>query len=210
MIDKIKANAEFVIKQLGPLSGFKFGLNAESVAWVDSFIEQQRIRLELDADAINGIINVLGSFLGECIIQCFGGAWDNLIGEWFIKFDKDKAAFPFSKVRKQFANGKEDSISSFFDSIPVLFAIAPIKPIENVNQEELNQLESLIQKAEKANTEMLEGFAHANRKEAFEDSRRYLNEAIQIAKQLNLKEKAEELEKNWNISKCHYKSQMDF
>jgi hypothetical protein len=40
MEEKIKANAELVLKQLGPLSGIDFGYNAQSVAWVDGFMEK--------------------------------------------------------------------------------------------------------------------------------------------------------------------------
>ena len=39
MEDKIRADAEVVIKQLGQLSGIVFGYNAESVAWVNGFID---------------------------------------------------------------------------------------------------------------------------------------------------------------------------
>jgi len=65
MEDKIRANAELVIKQLGPLSGLAFGYNADSVVWVDGFIEQQRSRSDIDNDQVDGLVNVLGSFLGE-------------------------------------------------------------------------------------------------------------------------------------------------
>ena len=64
-VDKIKANAEFVVSQLGPLSGLAFGYNVESVAWVDGFIEKQRSNPDLDQDAIDGLVSTLGSFLGE-------------------------------------------------------------------------------------------------------------------------------------------------
>lgn len=98
MKDKIRANAELVIKELGPLSGLKFGYTVESIAWVDGFIERQRYLLDLNA--IDRLVDILGSFLGECIIQYFGGCWQNLNGEWGIYFRDDNAVFPFSKVKK--------------------------------------------------------------------------------------------------------------
>ncbi len=56
MEDKIRANAELVIKQLGPLSSLEFGYNVESVAWVDGFIEQQRNRSDIDKNTIDGLL----------------------------------------------------------------------------------------------------------------------------------------------------------
>jgi hypothetical protein len=128
MEDKIKANAELVLRQLGPLSGIDFGYNAQSVAWVDGFIENQRIRPDLDNNAIHGLVNTLGSFLGECIIHNFGGNWQKKDGEWCISFDEKNAAYPFNTVRKQFANGQENSIKKFFDLIPVLFKRQIVTP----------------------------------------------------------------------------------
>ena len=78
-IDEIKENAELIIEDLGPLSGLGFGYTSESVAWVDDFIENQRIRKEIDEEAVNGLVNTLGSFLGECIIRCYGGFWQDIM-----------------------------------------------------------------------------------------------------------------------------------
>lgn len=144
MEDKIRANAELVIKQLGPLSNLEFGYNAESVVWVDGFIEQQRSRSDIDKNVIDGLINVLGSFLGECIIRCFGGQWQNVDGEWFIRFDDENAAYPFNKVRKQFTKGPEDSIKSFFELIPVMFKK------QTAASDSMEQLEIFIRQAEEA------------------------------------------------------------
>ena len=42
MEEQIKANAELVIAQMRPLSGFAFGYDAQSVAWLDGYIERER------------------------------------------------------------------------------------------------------------------------------------------------------------------------
>src|ERR1041384_227188 len=99
-IELIKKNTQLVIAQLGPLSEISFGLNKDSVAWVEGFIERQRARPDFNPDAIDGLVNVLGSFLGECLIANAGGAWhwsDNG-QEWSIAFSDKNHAFPFVKV----------------------------------------------------------------------------------------------------------------
>jgi hypothetical protein len=117
----IRANAELVVEQFGGVSGLDhFGYDAPSVQWVEGFIERQRVRADVDPRFVDQMVSVLGSYLGECIIRTYGGQWS--LGEegWRVEFDPKNAAFPFAKVEKQFANGAEDGISSFFTAIPLI------------------------------------------------------------------------------------------
>ena len=114
-LEMTRANAAFAIRELGEASGTAFGYNAASVAWTEGFIERQRCRLEEH----EGIVNVLGSYLGEAIIAAVPGAcWkvgaDGMPG---ILFATGDMAFPFAKVAKQFADGLEagESILSFYN-----------------------------------------------------------------------------------------------
>jgi hypothetical protein len=123
--DQIRANAEFIVRKLQQVSDIEnFGYNSESVAWVDGIIERQRLRTELDEAAIDRLSDNLSCYLGECVIACYGGKWQQQDGGWAVVFDAGNAVFPFNKVRKQFRNGKEqgDSIFGLFDSISVVFA----------------------------------------------------------------------------------------
>jgi hypothetical protein len=124
MKDEIKKNAELVIAQMNKLSGFDFGYDGRSVAWLDGYIERQRAREDITEELIDGLVGVFGSYLGECVIACHGGHWENEAGQWRVNFDDRNAVCPFAKVRKQFQNGPEDSIKSFFEGIPTLFAPA--------------------------------------------------------------------------------------
>lgn len=110
---QIAHNRDFAIKEFGELVDFPFGLNKDSVAWVDGFIERQRA--SGNAKPGGGLHSVLGSFLGEAIIAAAGGRWDeddHGIGVLFPNGDK---CFPFAKVGKQFENGSSDGVSSFYD-----------------------------------------------------------------------------------------------
>jgi hypothetical protein len=116
-LGKIRANADFVVRQLGSMSGIDFGLNQASVAWTEGFLERQRGTLAGgDGD---GIVNVLGSFLGEAIIAAVPGAqWtDDEAGNLGILFASGDMAFPFAKVRKQLDDGLDagESMLSFYN-----------------------------------------------------------------------------------------------
>jgi hypothetical protein len=233
MEDKIKANADLVIEQLGPLSGLKFGYNTESVEWVDGFIENQRIRSDIDKNAVNGLVNTLGSFLGECIIRCYGGYWQNIKGEWCIGFDNKNAVYPFNKVRKQFKNGQGDSIKKFFELIPVLFKDYVQKPAQSdvlefpslsasmpfhgtpeTNQSTptvlKEQLERYIRQAEDAYSRIYDEWSSSGRAAAYNECKESIADAIRLARQLGLEDKARELEKKRQHYKEVFRSQMNF
>ena len=68
LVEHIKKNAQLVIDRLGQLSDVNFGLNRESVAWVECFIERQRARPDFDSTAVNNLVNTIGPFLGAWTI----------------------------------------------------------------------------------------------------------------------------------------------
>lgn len=119
--EKLGANAEMVIAHLSQHAGFTLGFNEASVEWIDGFIERQR---EREGKETGGLVNTLGSFLGECFCREYGGTWhESTNGQLSIKFSEGNEAFPFNKVAKQFANGAEDSILSFYQSAALIFGL---------------------------------------------------------------------------------------
>lgn len=112
----ISANVDLAVEQLGALTDFEFGLDAQSVQWVEGFIERQRTRPDFDLDTAGGLVGVLGSFLGACIVEATDGAWawDAESEQWCVRFPSGELAFPFAKVWKQFEHGYVDSIASFY------------------------------------------------------------------------------------------------
>ena len=118
--DKVKANSEFVINDLGRLAsdlGDQFGYNRDSVEFVEGYIERTKKR-GAKQEQIDSLVQVLGSFLGECIRHTYGGEWREYEGNPGVFFENGTAAFPFNKVGMQFKNGLPDSILGFFDVIP--------------------------------------------------------------------------------------------
>jgi hypothetical protein len=122
MVEDIKANAEMTIQQMRPLSRMNFGYTRESVEWLEGFIESMRQSGELEAeDTRDRLVSVFGSFLGECIVRCYGGVWTEREGVWCIAFEGGNFVFPFAKVSKQMEHGLEDSIGGLFRAVPVVF-----------------------------------------------------------------------------------------
>jgi hypothetical protein len=117
-LDLIKKNTKLVIEKLGPLSGIDFGLNRESVEWIEGFIERQRAREDFDLEESAGLVDVIGSFLGEAIIANGGGEWRGSETHGLgIAFPDGNFCYPFNKVNKAFREGLDggDSILSFYD-----------------------------------------------------------------------------------------------
>ena len=111
LLSAIRGNAEMAISELGSISDVRdFGLNEKSVAWVDGFIERQR------GGDPGTLVSVLGSFLGEAIIARAGGKWMQSEHGPGVRFRNNAMCFPFAKVAKQFADGKEagESVLGFY------------------------------------------------------------------------------------------------
>jgi hypothetical protein len=117
-LEAIKANAALVLKTFEQQN---LAYDEESVAWLDGYIE--RNRLNWDEQNAEKLVNILGSFLGECIRLNHGGEWQTTENGLGVAFSGGNVAFPFNKIRKQIQNGSEDSIASFYNTIPLIFKI---------------------------------------------------------------------------------------
>src|SRR5690348_1306761 len=94
---KIRANAELVVRTLGSVSPLKekFGYDRASLAWVDEYIE--RSRRNSAPGSREKIAQIIGCYLGECVIAQFGGEWRNKENEWGVFFDDSNGIFPLNK-----------------------------------------------------------------------------------------------------------------
>lgn len=126
-LDKIEANARLVMKTAAEDLRVDVRCDRDGVVWLDGFLQRQHAQ-QLEAqhqgqptEDFDGLVNVLGSFLGECMVNAHGGMWretENGLGVAFPP--KDVVAYPFAKVRKHLLEGAGDSVLSMFDVIPVL------------------------------------------------------------------------------------------
>ena len=114
------ALANTLIATVSETLGVQLTFDSDSVKWLEGYIE--RVRPSMDESQIHGLSNMIGAFLGECIISNYGGSWrQSEDGNWGVFFDDRNVVFPFAKAYKQLANGKEDSIFGMYNIIPVVF-----------------------------------------------------------------------------------------
>lgn len=88
----------------------------ESLVYLDGYIERNKSVLTKH----EGLVNLIGSFLGECLIASYDGEWvdDPKMG-WGVKIANELTAFPFNKVKKRFKpDDQYNSIASFYRSTP--------------------------------------------------------------------------------------------
>jgi hypothetical protein len=121
-LEAIKENAELVRSFASNQDGVEYKCNEDAVRWLDGFINDQF--RTADQAAKNNLVQNLGCFLGECILNTWDGEWryssDYGLGIYFTEKD---AVFPFSKVDKQLKNGPDDSVYAMFTSLPALLKL---------------------------------------------------------------------------------------
>lgn len=121
-LDALRGNADLAVAKFAQLSNLaSFGYDHASVDWVDGYLSRMHEAPSITDDVRHGLVNVVGSFLGECIIRNYGGAWQELDGRLAVVLSEENAVFPFAKIQKQLENGREDSILSLFEVIPIVF-----------------------------------------------------------------------------------------
>lgn len=120
MLELIQTNAEIARDIARKMLGREIAYDLAGVTWLDGFLQRQHEHG--DPGLRDQLVSICGSFLGECIVRCYGWSWSNDNGGWCVSKDQDNAAYPFAKVDKQLEFGAEDSVLSFFTSIPLVFA----------------------------------------------------------------------------------------
>eukprot|EP00470_Lotharella_oceanica_P015455 CAMPEP_0170190306 /NCGR_PEP_ID=MMETSP0040_2-20121228/49052_1 /TAXON_ID=641309 /ORGANISM="Lotharella oceanica, Strain CCMP622" /LENGTH=179 /DNA_ID=CAMNT_0010438133 /DNA_START=107 /DNA_END=646 /DNA_ORIENTATION=+ len=116
--EAIAAHSEQVIAKMSRLySGtFEFGLDAQSVGYVDELIDRNR-RGWIREGTEERMLTLLGAYLGEAMINQYGGKWVDGYG---VQIIEGFVANPFVKVAKRIQNGiEEDSIASYFQMMGV-------------------------------------------------------------------------------------------
>ena len=93
----LQEDAQLVIDVLSEKESVKLDYSAESVRWLDSYIE--RHRAQLDAGEKSLLEEKFGAYLGESMRHNFGGRWRRLPnGDWTIVFDEERQASPFALI----------------------------------------------------------------------------------------------------------------
>ena len=121
MLRQIKNNAAAVVKMFSPPGqSAAFGLTAHSVAALDEYIGRT-VNSATTGATKEKLMNLVGSFLGECIVANYGAKWtitDD--GQVRMTLSPKKTVHfldPFGKVAKRIQNGPEDSLAAYFSGL---------------------------------------------------------------------------------------------
>ncbi|MFZ5637572.1 MAG: hypothetical protein ACOY82_13415 [Pseudomonadota bacterium] len=115
----IRENLDLVQRLLPDVAGMPLDYGEASIEWMDGYID--RVSPELSGEP-GGLVGTLGAYLGESIRRRYGGRWVSTDSGVGVEINPGFIVFPFSKVEKQFVNGPEDSILSFYQVIPAVMA----------------------------------------------------------------------------------------
>jgi hypothetical protein len=117
-LDEIREAAQFVCERAREHLGSGFGFNLVGVKWLAGFIEETCRQGDTGYHAAS--VLPVGAFLGECIINTFGGDWVKDDGGWLVRINSNFVANPFGRVRRHLENGPSDCVLSYFEVIPSL------------------------------------------------------------------------------------------
>jgi hypothetical protein len=132
---QIKKNAQWVIDNFGPQSGLeRFDYDAESVAYLDTFIDRQGESFRANNASLDRIVSLLGAFVGEAIIATYGGEWQQSGQGISLLVKRGESVHilqPFQKVHARIANGPADSLYNYFATLLPVALSGPNPPAPN-------------------------------------------------------------------------------
>jgi hypothetical protein len=85
------------------------------------FIEAQRSTLSA-ADR-QGVVTALGCFLGQCLVETYGGTWaQGPDGTTGVGINEKHFFNPFFRITEQLDKGPSQSVATFFAAVPIHLA----------------------------------------------------------------------------------------
>lgn len=113
----LRAAAEAVRQQL-QVNAF----DAAAVQRLAEFIEGQRATVT-EADK-QGVVTALGCFLGQCLVETYGGTWaQGPDGTSGVGINRSHFFNPFYRVAQQLSKGLPESVAKFFAELPGQLAV---------------------------------------------------------------------------------------
>ena len=111
----LQEDAQLVIDVLSEKEAIQLDYSADSISWLDTYIEQHRH--ELDARDKTLLQEKFGAFLGESIRHNYGGRWvRDGAGGWTILFEDDHQAWPFELIGEHLDHHTE--LTEVFEHLP--------------------------------------------------------------------------------------------
>lgn len=118
-MDNLQQMAALLVKGAKIHFDVQLEYDKRAINWIeDIYIDFLLEKYKDDEDFKIRVVELIGAFLGECIILNYGGSWQKENGHWAVSFGERGKTYPVGKVYKRFVNGPEDSISWYYELIP--------------------------------------------------------------------------------------------
>lgn len=112
---ELHEDAQLVIEVLSEKEDIRLDYTADSVSWLDTYIEQHRE--ELDERDKSLLQQKFGAYLGESIRHNYGGRWVRSgSGDWMIVLDDEHQAAPFALIGEHLDHHTE--LTEVFEHLP--------------------------------------------------------------------------------------------
>ena len=112
---EIREDAKLVIEVLREKEDVQLDYSAESVSWLDTYIDEHRAELD-DVDK-RVLQEKFGAFLGESIRRSYGGEWvKSAEDRWMIAFGEKSKTSPFDIIGEHLDH--HTSLTWLFKHIP--------------------------------------------------------------------------------------------
>jgi len=115
-LEMIRANARLAVETVKADQNVDLSFDRQGVEWLDSYLK--RLSGHLNESVQAGVVNVMGSYFGECIVHGHGGMWTEKPGsDWVVTVRRryEVSVNVFGKVEKQLAGVEGESVLSLFD-----------------------------------------------------------------------------------------------
>lgn len=118
LLQDIYSSSEWVANALS-ISGYKADYSLESMKEIDRFFDEQNSPSGILSKNRGQILFALGSYIGQTIIQLYGGKWvtddNDPEGEINIavNLNDDLTLWPVIRCMKRYTNGPNDSIYTY-------------------------------------------------------------------------------------------------
>lgn len=113
LIDSAKQKSDLFAQLFSAEAGFALNYSYDSVSFLDHVTKLDWV---VDGE-VDKFTILFGSFLGEAIINQYGGDWVIVNGQQAIQINMEFYTFPYDKIYRSIKGGASEKIIEYFQSI---------------------------------------------------------------------------------------------
>ena len=116
LADVLKADAEVFAEAVEEKFGVQLPYDVAGVEWLHRFLLSRRA--DLDRDTFTGIVDLAGSYLGQCLIEVHDGEWVERGEHAKVQLAPDREVDPFWMAESQLRYREVYSVITLFEAAP--------------------------------------------------------------------------------------------